>query len=57
MPEPKKRKSKKSVAKSLTTDFDYITAENAKTENNRKIKPVEKIILTKLIDFGPVFRV
>ena len=41
--------SKKSVAKSLTTDFhlfsdfatDFhsITAENAKTENSRKIKP------------------
>ena len=31
-----KMKSKKSVAKSLTTDLHYITAENAKTQNNRK---------------------
>ena len=31
------KKLKKSVAKSLTTDLHYITAENAKTKKNRKI--------------------
>ena len=41
-----KTKSKKSVAKSLTTDFHYISAEKRKNKNNKKTKSVVEIDFT-----------
>ena len=55
-----KTKSKKSVAKSLTTDFHYISAEKRKNKNNKKLNRLRKLILLLLppkpTDLFPFFR-